>query len=110
DQEAIREAEEDLADKRHEETLDKIDEIIDELEDLKKIDNLYDYFANRLGTGTAADRLPNIDNSTFSAGIAAALGATAFDIAEKIAASPSATNVYTNTTNTTSSPIIIERI
>ena len=42
DEDAIREAQERVDDLRHQQILDKIDEVIDELEDSKRDDNVYD--------------------------------------------------------------------
>lgn len=50
DQKAVRDAQENLDDIYHEETLDKIDEAIDALEDLKDDSNIYDYDAQLIDT------------------------------------------------------------
>lgn len=62
DEQAVKDAQEALDDKRHEEVLDKIDEAIDALDKYKKVDNLYDYFANRIHQGSAASRLGELDD------------------------------------------------
>lgn len=62
DEQAVKDAQEALDDKRHEEILDKIDEAIDALDEYKKVDNLYDYFANRIHQGSAASRLGELDD------------------------------------------------
>lgn len=59
DQKAIMDAQEELDDQRHQEMLDKIDEAIDALEDSKRVDNLYDYFANRIPGKVPGANLPD---------------------------------------------------
>lgn len=75
DQEAIRDAEEALAERRHEEMLDKIDEAIEALDEYKKVDNLYDYFANRINPGSAATRIDYLSNEALGNYIADAVDA-----------------------------------
>lgn len=72
DEDAIREAQERVDDLRHQQIIDKIDEVIDELEDSKRDDNVYDqtgenqlkaYAAGGVNTHTGIAQLDGTTNS-----------------------------------------------
>lgn len=107
DQEAIRDAEEELAERQHEETLAKIDEAIDALEEYKDVNNLYDYLAQRVGNGAMSDTVLSFTDGAISSFVSNALAGTAVSIADRIEA---ALTPAAQTISHDNDSIIIEKI
>lgn len=99
DQQKVREAEQALDQARHKETIAQLDDSIEALEHLKKVDNLFDFFGAKLeGTMTGIDVYKAISDLNLGEYIAHAVDTSLDSIVGTIKATLSDRQKYTDST------------